>query len=249
MEVKNFIGRNEHAKFYEVDGKAVKVFEKEYPKSSVFYEAFVYSKVEETGLPISNIYEISLFEGSWAITKDKIPGKCLYNMMKEDPANLDNYLNKLLDIQLLIHTKTSPFLYKLKDKLSAQIVALTCISDPVKYELMTRLNSMPKHDKLCHGSFDPLDVFIDGENFRIANWLNATRGNASADIANTYLILTLQFSEATAEKYIDMFCQKTGTSKKYVYDWLPIVAAVKLAENKPEEMELLHKWTNISDFE
>lgn len=249
MEVKHFIGRNEHAKFYEIDGKAVKVFEKDYPKSSVFYEAFVYSKVEETGLPISKIYEISKYEDCWAITKDKIPGKCLYNMMKEDPANIDKYLEKLLEIQLLIHTKTNPFLYKLKDKLYAQIEALTSISDTVKYELLTRLGSMPKHNKLCHGSFDPLDVFIDGDNFRIANWLNATRGNASADIANTYLILTLQFSEEVADKYIDLFCRKTGTSKKYVHDWLPIVAAVKLAEDKPEERELLHKWTDISDFE
>ena len=35
--------------------------------------------------------------------------------------------------------------------------------------------------------------------------------------------------------YMDLFCDKTGTEKRYVQGWLPIVAAAQLAYKRPEE--------------
>ncbi|MFR2467110.1 MAG: aminoglycoside phosphotransferase, partial [Clostridia bacterium] len=41
----------------------------------------------------------------------------------------------------------------------------------------------------------------------------------------------------------------TGTSKKYVQEWLPIVAAAQLTENKESERELLMKWIDVVAYE
>ena len=82
----------------------------------------------------------------------------------------------------------------------------------------------------------------------IVDWVAARQGNASADIARTYLLLALE-SQERADQYLDMFCQKTGTSKKYVLDWVPIVAAARMADNVPEERELLAKWTDVVLYE
>ena len=79
---------------------------------------------------------------------DLIQGKTLAEIMKEDPANTDSYLEQMLDIQLTIHSKNVPKLSKLKDKLARQINALDEIDDIKKFELLSRLDSMPKH-KMC----------------------------------------------------------------------------------------------------
>ena len=249
MELQHFIGRNEHATIYEEGPLTIKVFDADYPKSSVFYEAFIYSKIEETGLPICNIHKINKQDGHWTIIKDCIPGQNLEKLMEEHPERIPAYLEMMLEMQLKIHTKKSPFLFKLKDKLQGQIESLTTISDTTKYELLTSLGGMPKHHKLCHGNFCPADLQVD-ENGRLVvyNWLNATQGNASADIANTYLLLYLKFPEA-AEQYVDRFCERTGTPRKYIQEWIPIVAAVKLTQDRPQERELLMKWVDIAVYE
>lgn len=111
---------------------------------------------------------------------------------------------------------------------------------------------MPKHFKLCHGDFRPSNIIVgeDGKLYLI-DWVHATQGNASADIANTYLLLKLQYGEASeiADKYMDEFCKVTNTQKTYVTTWLPIVAAARLAKDKKEEKDLLEKWINVVDFQ
>ena len=73
-------------------------------------------------------------------------------------------------------------------------------------------------------------------------------GNASADVARTYLLLSLKDSKL-ADLYMDLFCEKTGTDKRYVQGWLPIVAAAQLVKKRPEEKELLEKWINVFPYQ
>ena len=52
-----------------------------------------------------------------------------------------------------------------------------------------------------------------------------------------------------AELYLDTFCKKSNTAKRYVQEWLPIIAAARLKENKPEEKDLLMKWLDVVDYD
>ena len=107
---------------------------------------------------------------------------------------------------------------------------------------------MPKHVKLCHGNFMPANIILNDKGTYIVDWIAARQGNASADVAKTYLLLSLQ-SPDMAEKYMNLFCEKTNTSKKYVQEWLPIVAAARLTEKRPEERDLLLKWIDVVAYE
>ena len=105
----------------------------------------------------------------------------------------------------------------------------TCLlytSATTRYELHTRLEGMPKHTKVCHGDFNPSNIIIteNGTPY-VLDWSHATQGNASADVARTYLLFHLAGNEKAAEKYLSLFCQKTDTAKQYIQKWLPIVAA------------------------
>ena len=76
-----------------------------------------------------------------------------------------------------------------------------------------------------------------------------TQGNASADAARTYLIFKLHKREKEAEKYLELFCSKSGISKQNVQLWMPIVAASQLVKNKPAEREFLLSWVNVVDYQ
>ena len=243
MELKNLISSSETVDVYRVGDMAIKLFKEGCRKTMPLYEALTHSRVEDTGLNIPIIREVSVINNRWAIQMDLIEGKTLADIMKEDPDHMDDYLNQMVDIQLEIHSKKVPKLSKLKDKLIRQINELDCIDDVKKYEMLTRLDSMPKHIKLCHGNFIPENIIINDKGTYVVDWVAARQGNASADVAKTYLLLSLQ-SKDIAERYMNLFCEKTNTSKKYVQDWLPIVAAARLTEQKPEEKELLMKWVD-----
>ena len=80
------------------------------------------------------------------------------------------------------------------------------------------------------------------------DWVHATQGNASADVANTYLMLKL-VDESFAEKYLVDFCKKTHTDRRYVHSWLPIVAAARMTKHIPEEKELLESMIDVCDYQ
>ena len=232
------------------DGDTViKVFDENYSKADVLNEALNQARIEETGLNIPKILEVSKMDGKWALTSEYIPGKTLQQLMDSEPDKKDEYLELFVNRQMEVHSKTSPLLTKLKDKMNRKI-GETDLDATTRYELHTRLEGMPKHKKVCHGDFNPSNIIIrdDGVPF-IIDWSHATQGNASADVARTYLLFWLNGDITGAEKYLDMFCKKSDTAKQYIQKWLPIVAASQSVKGRPEEREFLLNWVNVVDYE
>lgn len=226
----------------------IKVFNKEYSKADVLNEALNQARVEETGLKIPKIEEVLTIDGKWAIVSKYIKGKTLQQLMDENPDKKDEYLELFVDLQIEMHSKTNPLLNKLKDKMSRKIAAADL--DPnTRYDLCTRLESMPKHNKLCHGDYNPSNVIIADDGAYIIDWAHATQGNASADAARTYLLFWLSGDFDGAKKYLDLFCEKSNTKKQYVQKWMPIVAASQSATGNAKEREFLLSWAQVVDFE
>lgn len=249
LEEKNVIVERPYKKVYKCEDSVVKVFETTHPKSDVFNEALNTARVEEAGLDIPKVKEVTQIEGKWAIAIEYKAGKTLEEMMDADPSNLDKYMEDFVDLQLTVHSKSSPLLNKLKDKLSRQINSLKELDATTRYELLTRLESMPKHNKLCHGDFNPSNVIV-GKNGKmtVVDWAHATQGNASADAAMTYLLFALKNQDA-ADTYMKVFCKKSDTAMQYVQQWLPIVAAAQLTKDNELEKDFLMRWIDVIDYQ
>lgn len=234
---------------YREGDTVLKVFDTNYSKADVLNEALNQARVEETGLNIPRLIDVLVENGKWAIHSEYVEGVTLERIMNENPEKTDEYLELFVNLQLEVHEKRAPLLAKLKDKMDRKICE-TDLDATIRYELHTALESMPKHKKLCHGDFNPTNIVITANGTPyILDWAHATQGNASADVAQTYLLFKLAGKDDIAEKYIDLFCEKTGTEKKYIQKWLPIVAAAQSVKGKPEERELLLKWANVVDYE
>ena len=198
---------------------------------------------------MSRLIEVTKIDNRWALVTEFIEGTPLDVLMREHPEKEDEYLNLFIDIQLEIMSKKVPLLNRLKDKYRRKL-AEADIDDTTRYELLQRLEGTKNHDKLCHGDFNPSNVIINenGE-YSIIDWAHATQGNASADVAKTFLLFSLNGQTELAEKYLNVFTEKSGIEKRGIQRWVPIVAAVQLKKGGAENREFLEKWIDVVDYE
>lgn len=249
MKLEKVIAARTSKTVYRDGDLAIKVFDEDFSKADILNEALNQARVEETGISIPKLLEVTKIDGKWAIVTEFKEGKTLERLMKENPDKYDEYLEKFVDLQIAVQSNKAPQLPKLKDKMNRKI-SETGLDATVRYELHTRLESMPKHDKVCHGDFNPSNIIVGNDGtFWILDWAHATQGNASADVARTYLLFWLSGDIQGAEKYLNLFCKKSDTAKQYIQKWIPIVAASQLVKGRKEEREFLLHWVNVVEYE
>ena len=236
-------------KLYRDGDRLIKSFDDSYSKAGILNEALNQARVEETELNIPKVLGVTVVDGRWSLIWEYIDGETLEALMLKHPEKEDEYLNFFVDLQIRMSAERVPLLGHLRDKMHMKISA-SAYPATVRYDLHMRLDGLPRHNKLCHGDFQPSNVVItpDGTPY-IIDWSHATQGNGSADAARTYLIFKLQGKEELAEKYLKLFCAKTDTAIQYVQRILPIVAASQSVKGNPEEKEFLDKWVNVCDWQ
>ena len=249
MKLETVIAKRADKTVYRDGDSVVKVFESNYPKSDILNEALNHARVEEAGLPVPELRGVAPVDGKWAIEMQYIEGTTLADLLAAHPEKEDEYLEQFVEIQLAIQSKKSPLLNNLTQKMQRKISSTT-LDATTRYELHVRLDSMPKHNKVCHGDFNPSNVVITADSKAyVLDWSHATQGNGSADAARTYLLFCLDGKKARGDKYLKLYCQKTDTALQYVQKWLPIVAASQSVKGKPEERDFLLNWVNVFDHE
>ena len=236
---------------YRDGDKTIKLFIENYSKSDILNEALNQARVEEgTDLNIPKLLEVSKVDNRWGIVLEHIEGTPLNKLMEENPDKEEEYLNWFVDIQLYILSKTVPMLNRMNDKYKRKINSVDGLSDNTRYELLQRLDSMKDHTKLCHGDYNPSNVIIkpDGQ-AAILDWAHVTIGNGASDAANTYMLFVMDGKEAIANKYLELFVQKSGIEKTLIQRWLPIVAASRKLKGVAEEQAFLDKWIDVVEYE
>jgi len=248
MNLENIIAQRSNKTIYRDGDRVIKMFCKEYSKADVLNEALNHARIEETSVKVPKVLEVTMRDGCWAIIMEFIEGKTLTDLMMENPSERNNYLEKFVDIQMEIHRQVSPLLTNHRDKMFRKI-SLSDFDPMTKYELQTHLNGMPRHNKVCHGDFRPSNIIItpEGKHY-VIDWSHVTKGNASADVARTYLVFLLKDSKDEGEHYLKLFCKKADTPRAYVERWLRIVAASQSVKGKKEEYDFLSNIVNVVDF-
>lgn len=244
------ISKTETKLIYRDGDVLVKTFdESAFTKAQVLNEALNTARVEETGLKIPKLLNVSKVDGGWAITREFIEGRSMEELFEESPEKEDELLETFVKLQLEVHSKKSPHLNKIKDKMHAKISA-SSYEATIRYDLHNRLEGIKPHTKVLHGDFCPSNIIVtpNGE-YYIIDWAHATQGNASADAARTYLVFCLEGKKERAEKYLNLFCKMADIPKQLVWQWIPIVACSESVKNKPNERELLDSWVNVFDFQ
>ena len=98
---KEVIFTRPHKTIYATEDKIIKVFDNRYTKAEVLNEARNEALVEEnTELNIPALVEVSQTEEGWCLVRDKVEGKTLEELIKENPEKLETYMEMFVDLQL-----------------------------------------------------------------------------------------------------------------------------------------------------
>ena len=81
--------RNNKTVFRDGD-KVLKVFDGSFKESEVLSEALNQARVEETGLPVPSVREVTLTDGRWTIVTEYIKGKTLGALMAEQRSGAES---------------------------------------------------------------------------------------------------------------------------------------------------------------
>lgn len=249
MKLERIIAVRTSKTVYRDGNLCVKVFGDEYAKSRILAEAATHAKIEETGLDVPKILEVTKAEGKWAIVSEFIAGKTLERLMDEEPEKRGEYMNRFVETQLRINSTKARGLAKLKERVEESLFEAG-LSSATLYDLHMRLESLPQGDKICHGDFAPSNVIeAEGGADYVVDWSRAAQGAPEADAARTYLLFWLNGEIDGAEEYLELYCAKSGVQKSAVQAWIPLRAAERLAAGRAEEAEFLRHWANVVDYE
>ncbi len=232
------------------DGDSVlKVFGPSYKVSLILNEAMNEARAAETGLPVAKVIEVMKLRDHWCIRREWIEGETLEDAMAKDKKNIDRYLDKFVAIQCEIFTKTSERMGCLNDKLDKQI-SKSPLPRETRYDLHMRLQALPRGKSLCHGDFNPTNVIITKDGWRVIDWSHVRLGDPLADVARSYLLLWLSGHVVAAERYMQKACAALKAKIPDVQQWLPIVAAAESAKEQDEKnRDLLLHWASVVDYD
>ena len=247
MKFDKVIAARNNKTVYRDGDRCIKAFDVSFSKADILNEALNLARVEQTGIKVPRLLEVTTADGQWALIYEYISGKTMAQLMSENPEKKSRYLEQFVEIQLDVQAHTCPMLNQLKDKMQRKI-SQSNLDATTRYDLHVRLDGMPTHNKICHGDFNPSNIIIsdDGTPY-IIDWSHVTQGNASADAARTYLLFWLEGDIDGAEAYLNLFAQKSDTAKQYIQQWMPIVAASHLCKGNEEEREFLMRWINVME--
>ena len=248
MKLDRVIAIRNNRTVYRDGDKCVKVFSKKYRKSEIYNEALNISRIEETGLNIPEIIEITKINDKVALVTQYIKGKTLDQLLKENPNKKTEYLETMANIQIEINSKQAPSIITLKDK-TLRNIEKTKLDNTLKNNLKSYISNIVSDSVLCHGDLCMSNIVISdkGEPY-IIDWSNATQGNYEYDIAKTLVSFHLEDKKELATEYFEIICNKTSINEQTIEKWFPIVAVNQLAKGIEKQEEVLTSFIQSIKF-
>ena len=222
------------AEVFEWGSRVVKLYRSSARKPTAFREAANHAVVEAMALPVPAVWGVLEVGGRWGIVFDRVKERSFAERMREDPRLIPECLLALARLHARIHGQPARQLASLKSKLATNIAGTGLLDEPLKQILLGGLAGMPDGDRLCHGDFHPINVLGQSSLPMVIDWPDACCGGPAADVCRSYLLLKLH-AEDIAEPYLDAYCNISNTPRANILDWLPYVAAARLAEDVPDD--------------
>jgi hypothetical protein len=232
------LAAGQRAEVFEWGSRVVKLCRSTGSKQVIFREAAINAAVEALGLPVPAVWSVQQIDGRWGIVFDRVSEVSFAEQMLGDPAAIPQRLQILVRLHARIHAHVVDQFSSLKGWLTTRITRTMLLDEPQRQILLNGLRDMPDGDHLCHGDFHPRNVLGEASQPIVIDWPNACCGDPAADVCRSYLILKLHADEI-AEPYLDAYCQVARVRRQIILDWLPYIAAARLAEDVPGEQHSL----------
>jgi len=234
-------------------GQILKLFRPQWGLDSAEYEARIGRNLHAAGLPVPDVREIIHINGRVGLAYEYIEGRSLLDAIRSSPWRVPSYAHAFARLHAGIHIRVLLELPSQRSRLERRIRSANRIPDSIKDTVLQILHTLPDGDRICHGDFHPLNVLVTRRGLIVIDWTDATRGNPLADVARTRLIfelatlarLPLWVATVRAwfyRNYLKSYRQFAAFEEGEFTDWHRVMAAARLAEEIPGELDTLLKF-------
>lgn len=202
------------------------------------------------------VFGMVSYKARYGIIYERIHGDDMTKVMIKKIHKIKSYSKSLASLHYELHKTDVDIHCDVKEKLCANINAVSELSELEKEQIILYLNSLPDGNSLCHFDFHPGNVMIKDNSFYVIDWMTACMGSSNADVARTSLLLKFgelqhanPFIKAVVhifERYVGNIYYKeykriAGISDCDIEQWILPVAAARLVEwiTANEERKLL----------
>lgn len=250
------IGEGRTAEIYAWgDNQVLKLFRAETPQETVDYEARIAQIVTEAGIQAPAFGGIVEVNGRRGILYEYIRGASMLKQMQNQPWYIFRFARQFAAVHAAVHQGSAPELPSQRERIERRILQAPRLRNEVKRRLLKRLETLPDGDSICHGDFHPDNVLLSPHGPAVIDWTDARRGNPTADLARTTLLLTqsaLPPNTNPAEHalinvfrrvFYRAYLRRYRQIRPFAYDemqaWIPLQAAARLNEGIREEEDHL----------
>ncbi len=244
------------------DDRAIKLFYPDFDIEGAGIEARACELATKAGLPVPKFYELVEIDGRAGIITERLYGESMLSRVLRRPYEISNLTQQFSDLHLRLHRCELPALGSYRDYLSVRIAGAVALSDVEKARLLDYLKQLPSDPQMvCHGDFHPDNIMLTKDGPLIIDWVTANAGAPAADVARTFLLLTIGTPAESnpmarllvaaarsfvARTYRRRYLQRSLIEPAEIDAWRPVIAAARLAENVDGEQALLLPMTQLS---
>ncbi len=228
------------AEVYLYEGRALKLYRSGLTSERAFREAANLAALQQTGLPVPQVFQVGCHDGRWGVVMSAVPGPGFGEAMRAEPERLDDYLGVMARLHSALHARKVPNLPGQKPRLAAAIGRAPLDDEGLRQHLLDVLDALPGGESLCHGDFHPFNLLGPLDDPVIIDWLDASIGSPAADVCRSYFLMSA-INVRLAQRYVDIYCAANGWDEEQVFRWRAVTAAARLAENAPGEHEALRE--------
>ena len=171
------------------EGRVVKLFFPQYAYA-VDMELERARAVHALGAPCPAPFEKVELDGRQGIVFERIDGPLLRASLSPDPEAIARVAERHAALHRAIHALRVPAdskLPRLREWIRRYLAS--AVPEGARERALAELAALPDDTGLCHNDFHPGNVIARGEELVVVDWVNASSGPLSLDVARSYVLI------------------------------------------------------------
>jgi aminoglycoside phosphotransferase (APT) family kinase protein len=159
-------------------------------EEAVRMEAAALAAAAQAGAPVPAVYEQVTRDGRPGLVLERLSGEDLLSQLGDRPWTVRSVARQTGRVHAELHTVRAPSeLPDGRELIASRIGPSDAVPAALRDEALRSLEELPDGDRLCHGDFHPGNVLDDPDGPKVIDWHNAARGEPTADVARSWVVL------------------------------------------------------------
>ncbi len=174
------------------EGKILRLLRNPAAKEQNEWQAAAIEAARSSGVRVPAVYGMTTVDGRPGLIMERLEGPDLLTLIGQRPWTIFRVGRISGEVHARMHAVDAPrSIPPLRASLKRRIESLNQLPQHLVEFALDALDKLPDGDRLCHGDFHPANILMAGETPVVIDWTNAMRGDPTADVARTLLILRI----------------------------------------------------------